>query len=76
MYTLRVRILDARGRLVRTLAQASAMMGECRLRFDGRADDGRTLGPGLYAVIVELAGGTPPASYRRTLGLAIAGKRR
>jgi hypothetical protein len=52
---LRATILDAAGRRVRALEGAA---GAETLRWDGRDDAGRTTGPGIYAVRLEIAGET------------------
>jgi hypothetical protein len=45
---VQVRIHDVRGALVRKLYEGVAEAGEHRLEWDGRGDDGRAVGPGLY----------------------------
>ncbi len=45
---IRFDILDARGRLVRRLAEGSYSGGEHRLRWDGRDFDGKALPSGIY----------------------------
>jgi hypothetical protein len=51
-----VRILDPRGRLVRTLAQGVAGPGALEAVFDGRDDAGRPLASGAYRVVLEAGG--------------------
>jgi hypothetical protein len=43
-----LRVYDISGRLVRTVADGVFAAGEHRLAWDGRADDGRQLGAGIY----------------------------
>jgi hypothetical protein len=50
---IRATILDAAGRRVRAL---EATAGAETLRWDGRDDAGRTTGPGVYAVRLEIGG--------------------
>lgn len=51
-----VRILDPRGRLVRTLEEGVAGPGPLESVFDGRDDTGRMLASGAYTVVLEAAG--------------------
>lgn len=48
--TVRVQVMDAAGRLVRTLVDGAWPAGARDLAWDGRDDDARTLRPGLYFV--------------------------
>jgi hypothetical protein len=50
---LRVKIYDARGRLVRSLAEARLTGSTGELVWDGRGDDGRDLRVGIYVVLVD-----------------------
>lgn len=53
-----VRIYDAAGRLVRTLASGDPFEAGARvLRWDGRGSSGQTVANGLYLVTVEVPGG-------------------
>jgi hypothetical protein len=74
-YAVRVRVFDNNGRVVRTLADAATMTGSLPLYFDGKRDNGQTLVPGLYTVLVELSSQNS-TSLRKTIGIGIAGKRR
>ena len=49
----RVRIFDARGRLVRTLDEAAVVGPSGTLSWDGLGDDGRALRVGIYVVLFE-----------------------
>lgn len=55
--TARLRVYDIGGRLVRTLADGSLPAGDGRASWDGRDDDGRPLGGGLYFGRLETADG-------------------
>jgi hypothetical protein len=76
LWALRVRIFDARGNAVRTLTDASTVVGAITLNFDGKRDNGLTLTPGIYAALIELTSQSPLQSLKKTIGVAIAGKRR
>lgn len=52
-----LRVYDVAGRLVRTLADGQLPSGEGRAAWDGRGDDGRALGGGLYFGRLETADG-------------------
>jgi hypothetical protein len=75
-WAMQVRIYDARGRIVRTLANATAVLGASALTFDGKRDNGQTLPPGLYTVLVEITSQSPAQSLKQETGVIIAGKRR
>ena len=75
-YAVRVRLFDARGRMVRTLADATTMTSSTSITFNGKNDNGQTMGTGLYTVLVELSGQNPPRILTKILGVAIAGRRR
>jgi hypothetical protein len=51
--SVRVRIYDARGRLVRTLEESRLVGRTGELIWDGRGDGGRTLRIGIYVVLLE-----------------------
>jgi len=51
--TIRIRIFDARGRLVRSLTDARLSGPTGELVWNGRGDDGRTLRVGIYVVLVD-----------------------
>ncbi len=53
----RLRVLDARGRAVRTLLDADLPAGDHAADWDGRTDDGRVLASGSYFVRLESGGG-------------------
>jgi len=75
-YALRVRLYDARGRLVRTLADGVTLSAGIETAFDGKNDDGQTQPPGLYAALVELTSQSPRRILTKTIGVAIAGRRK
>jgi len=50
---LRLRVVDAKGRQVRTLFRGMAGPGQIRLHFDGRDDRGRLLASGVYTFVVQ-----------------------
>ncbi len=75
-YALRVRLYDARGRLARTLTDATTMTSAISLTDDGRNDSGQILPPGLYTALIELSSQNPPKLLRKTIGVVIAGRRR
>jgi hypothetical protein len=51
--SVRVRIYNAAGRLVRTLEESRLVGGTGELLWDGRGDKGRTLRIGIYVVLFE-----------------------
>lgn len=61
---VRVELLDTAGRRVRTLASGTRDAGAYALRWDGRADDGRAVSPGLYFARLVTPGG---AAVRRVV---------
>jgi hypothetical protein len=61
----RVTVHDARGRLVRTLLAAESPAGPLHVDWDGRGQDGREVGSGVY--LVRLATATGTATSRVTL---------
>ena len=75
-FAARVRLFDARGRLVRTIADGTTSVGSLTLQFDGRNDNGQSLRPGIYTALVELTLQSPNGSLKKTIGVAIAGKRK
>lgn len=60
-----VRVYDLQGKAVATLAQEEMAAGVYRVRWDGRAEDGRELSSGVYFVSVE--SGRSRASARLTM---------
>ncbi len=75
-WTMQVRIYDAHGRIVRTLANATPVLGASALTFDGKRDNGQILPPGLYSVLVQITSQSPAQSLKQETGVIIAGKRR
>jgi hypothetical protein len=75
-WVMQVRIFDARGRLVRTLTNAMPVSIAATLLFDGKRDNGQSLPPGLYTVLVELTSQNPIQTLKQETGVVIAGKRR
>jgi subtilisin family serine protease len=53
-----IRIYDAGGRLIRTLASGPLAAGEHALAWDGRAADGRPAARGIYLCRIEAPGGS------------------
>jgi hypothetical protein len=75
-WALRTRIYDAHGRMVRLLADAMPVYRTAQVSFDGKRDNGQTLPPGIYTVLVELTTSSPVQTLREATGVVIAGKRR
>lgn|GEM_PF-2315321 len=75
-WAMRVRIYDARGEMVRMLSDATQIVGATAIAFDGKRDNGQTLSPGLYTVLIELTSQSPLRTMRQEIGVVIAGKRR
>ncbi len=75
-WAMRVRIYDARGEMVRMLTDATTIIGATTLSFDGKRDNGQTLPPGLYAVLIELTSQSPLRTLKQAIGVVIAGRRR
>ncbi|HET6401595.1 MAG TPA: lamin tail domain-containing protein [Candidatus Kapabacteria bacterium] len=75
-WAMRVRIYDARGVMVRMLSDAATIIGATALSFDGKRDNGQTLPPGLYAVLIELTSQSPLRTLKQAIGVVIAGRRR
>jgi hypothetical protein len=61
----RLAIFDVTGRLVRTLREGPAAAGRSSVTWDGRDDDGRSLGAGVY--IARLEGDNVIRSRKLTL---------
>ncbi|MCE9627298.1 MAG: T9SS type A sorting domain-containing protein, partial [Candidatus Eisenbacteria bacterium] len=61
----RLHILDAQGRVVRTLLDGTRPAGRTSLRWDGRDASGRHAGAGLYWVRLETAGGSRVQRFAR-----------
>ena len=64
--TVRLRIYDARGRVVRTLVDHALTAGEHAARWDGRDDGGHLMAAGVY-----LARLLPPAGAAVTVKLTL-----
>lgn len=62
---VRIRIFDARGRLVRALADASRSRGAHQVEWDGRDEAGTTTPAGMYFVSIEAAGARHHARVMR-----------
>ncbi len=75
-WSMRVRIYDAHGRMVRLLTDAATILGSAKLPFNGKRDNGQTLPPGLYTVLIELTSQSPLQTLKQETGVVIAGKRR
>lgn len=75
-WAMQVKLYDASGRLVRTLTNATTVLGSIALTFDGKRDNGQTLPPGLYTVLVELTSASPVQTLKQETGVVIAGKRK
>ncbi len=75
-WAMQVRLYDASGRIVRTLSNGTAMLGSITLTFDGKRDNGQTLPPGLYTVLVELTSANPVQTLKQETGVVIAHRRR
>jgi probable HAF family extracellular repeat protein len=54
--SVRLRLFDLRGRVVRTLADREFGAGPTALRWDGRDDEGVGLSPGIYWARLEVGG--------------------
>jgi len=55
--SIRVRVFDVRGRLVRTIAGADRPAGEQVIRFDGLGNSGTPLPAGIYLFRIETPDG-------------------
>jgi hypothetical protein len=75
-WAMQVRLFDASGRIVRTLTNGTAVLGSITLTFDGKRDNGQTLPPGLYTVLVELTSQSPVQTLKQETGIVIAHRRR
>ena len=75
-WAMRVRLYDASGRIVRTLTNATEVVGSTTMNFDGKRDNGQTLPPGLYTVLVELTSASPLQTLKQETGVVIAHRRR
>lgn len=61
----RLQVLDAQGRVVRTLLDGVRPAGRTNLRWDGRDASGRHAGAGLYWVRLETASGSRVQRFTR-----------
>ena len=50
--TVQARVFDAQGRMIRVIQNGFVPVGESVLEWDGRADDGREVGAGVYFIQV------------------------
>lgn len=73
-FLARVRILDAQGRLVRTLRQTELLGATGTLRWDGANDDGRKAKAGLYVLFAELVNPDGEVREEKLVGV-LAGER-
>ena len=64
------RIFDLRGRLVRTLRDASGVAGHYQLTWDGRRNSGAMARPGLYLLRLRVAGDSLTRTLIRSIGLS------
>lgn len=55
--TVRLDLLDVRGRLVRSLFQGVVATEAARITWDGRGDDGSPLAPGVYLAVARSTAG-------------------
>ncbi|MXW80689.1 MAG: hypothetical protein F4Z57_17255, partial [Gemmatimonadetes bacterium] len=67
---IEARIYDLRGRLVRTLRDASGVAGHYQLTWDGRRDSGAMALPGLYLFHLQIAGDSSTRTLVRSIGLS------
>ena len=67
---IEARIVDLRGRLVRTLRDARGVAGHYQLTWDGRRDSGAMAQPGLYLLRLRVAGDSRTRTLVRTIGLS------
>ena len=63
-------IFDLRGRLVRTLRDASGVAGHYQLTWDGRQNSGAMAQPGLYLLRLQVAGDSLTRTLIRSIGLS------
>jgi hypothetical protein len=75
-WAMQVRLYDASGRIVRTLTNGAAVLGSASFTFDGKRDNGQTLPPGLYTVLIELTSQSPVETLKQETGVVIAHRRR
>lgn len=67
---IEARVYDLRGRLVRTLRDASGVAGHYQLTWDGRRDSGALARPGLYLFRLQIAGDSATRTLVRSIGLS------
>ena len=67
---IEARVYDLRGRLVRTLRDASGVAGHYQLTWDGRSDSGAMVPPGLYLLRLQVAGDSATRTLIRSIGLS------
>jgi hypothetical protein len=73
-FLVRIRIMDAQGRLIRTLRQIELLGAEGTLRWDGANDEGRKAKAGLYVLFVELVNPDGEVREEKLVGV-LAGER-
>ena len=56
--TIRARVFDVRGRLVRTLFEGQSAIGDRTVRWDGRGADGSTAASGIYFFRIDTPEGS------------------
>jgi len=67
-----LRILDPRGRAVRTLVQEAQRAGEQAVRWNGTGDDGRRVASGVYLARLDALDGSQRTLYSATRKLVLA----
>ena len=73
-FLARIRIMDAQGRLIRTLRQTELLGATGTLRWDGANDDGRKAKAGLYVLFAELVNPDGEVREEKLVGV-LAGER-
>ena len=73
-FLARVRIMDAQGRLIRTLRQTELLGASGTLLWDGANDDGRKAKAGLYVLFAELVNPDGEVKEEKLVGV-LAGER-
>ncbi len=66
---LRARVCDLQGRPVRCLAEETGLAGHYQLAWDGRDARGELLPPGIYLVLLEIAGDASSQTEIRAVGM-------
>ncbi|WP_020568874.1 lamin tail domain-containing protein [Neolewinella persica] len=73
-FVARIRIMDAQGRLIRTLRQTELLGASGTLLWDGANDDGRKAKAGLYVLLAELVNPDGEVKEEKLVGV-LAGER-